>query len=165
MKPHAIGQYIAYRWKAKDLHGVHSPFAYDFNKNVLHGNKGYERKEYAWLPVKYNMLLGKLLVHYQYNDVLALPPEDDREQEDKDVLLLNAAFPGQWVSLFNKYKPLLRRNSAVVVEGIHQTKRHTAKWKRLRKHPKVRMSIDLFGVGILFFRDEFREKQHFVLKY
>ncbi len=53
----------------------------------------------------------------------------------------------------------------MMVAGIHKTKRHSAKWLRLRKHPKVMMSIDLYGVRLLFFRKEFKEKQHFVLKY
>ena len=28
-------EYIKYRWNAKYLHGVHSPFVYDFMKNAM----------------------------------------------------------------------------------------------------------------------------------
>jgi len=30
---------------------------------------------------------------------------------------------------------------------------------------EVRMSIDLYGTGLLFFKQSFKEKQHFVLQH
>ena len=166
MTLHAIAAYVGYRWKAKDLHGVHSPFAYDLNEHVLRKSKGCESEMYKWLPLKYNMLLGRLQVYYNYSRVLRLPPQDeDPEALKYDILLMDATIPGEWISLFNRYRGLIKNNSMVLLEGIHTTKRHTAKWLRLQKHPAVRMSIDLYGVGLLFFKEEIKEKQHLVLKY
>jgi predicted O-methyltransferase YrrM len=34
-------EYIKYRLRAKNLHGVHSPFVYHFNENVLNSNKHF----------------------------------------------------------------------------------------------------------------------------
>jgi len=38
-------------------------------------------------------------------------------------------------------------------------------WQAIKEHPSVRCSIDLFFAGILFFRGEFKEKQHFSIRF
>jgi hypothetical protein len=38
-------------------------------------------------------------------------------------------------------------------------------WETIQKHPSVRCTIDLFFTGIVFFRQEFREKQHFTIRF
>lgn len=172
MKLHAIKEYVTYRYKAQKLHGVHSPFAYDFAEKVLYAKPpktiADSLKPYQWLPTHYRVLLGKLSAYYNYNSLLCLSHDHhdaEVEQATYDLLVLKDIKPGDWVRLFNKYLPYLNNNSSLLVAGIHKTKRHTAKWERLCKHPKVLMSIDLYGIGLLFFRKEFKEKQHFVLKY
>lgn len=59
------------------------------------------------------------------------------------------------------------KNSSVIilVEGIHQSPEHTAIWQRLCNDASVKMSIDMYTYGMLLSLDEFKEKQHFVLKY
>ncbi len=169
MTLHALTEYARYRWKAKRLHGVHSPFAYDFSEKVLYQHAVNERddrlKAYKWLRPRYFTLLAKILSYYNYTNLHCLTHDNEDEPVSCDLLLLKDDAPGDWVRLFNKYQPYLANNCAVMVSGIHKTKRHSAKWQRLYNHPKVMCSIDLYGVGLLFFRKEFKEKQHFVLKY
>lgn len=55
-------------------------------------------------------------------------------------------------------------DTIILLNGIHRSAHHTSKWETLRQHPSVRLSIDLFDLGLLFFRDAFKEKQHFILK-
>jgi hypothetical protein len=38
-------------------------------------------------------------------------------------------------------------------------------WDEIRKDPRVRVSIDLFAIGIVFFRREFLEKQDYRIRY
>ena len=38
-------------------------------------------------------------------------------------------------------------------------------WRVIKSHPAVRCSIDLFFIGIIFFREEFKEKQDFVIRF
>jgi hypothetical protein len=38
-------------------------------------------------------------------------------------------------------------------------------WEKICKDDRVTLSIDLFFIGLVFFRKEFREKQHFVIRY
>ena len=69
------------------------------------------------------------------------------------------------MSLLVEQLPLLNRNGVVILSGIHKTAAHSKAWRNVSKHSEVRMSIDLFGIGLLLFREEFKERQHFVLKY
>ena len=169
MKPHAIKEYIRYLYKAKNLHGVHSPFAYNFAEKVLSDktitSPPPNFATFNWLQPHYFSLLCKLTAYYNYATIFCLAEDSEDEPATYDLLLLKDTKPGDWVRLFNKYAPHLKSNSALLVAGIHKSKRHSAKWQRLCKHPKVMMSIDLFGVGLLFFRKEFKERQHFILKY
>lgn len=55
-------------------------------------------------------------------------------------------------------------NSVFVFDDIHWSKGMEEAWEIIYKHPKVTVSIDLFQVGIVFFRQEC-QKQHFVVKY
>ena len=81
------------------------------------------------------------------------------------MLLLRMQYPKQWLQLFDQYFPELESNGATAVPGIHNTPDHSLAWKKLCNDKRVKMSIDLFGVGLLWFKDEFKVKQHFVLKY
>ncbi len=38
-------------------------------------------------------------------------------------------------------------------------------WKEIHTHPEVRLSMDFFQFGIVFFRTEQKNKEHFVLKF
>lgn len=59
---------------------------------------------------------------------------------------------------------LIGTNTIVMIDRIHRTAAHTQAWDAIRAVEKVRLSIDLYRCGLLFFREEFLVKQHFVLK-
>ena len=40
-----------------------------------------------------------------------------------------------------------------------------AAWEEIQKHPQVRCTIDLFFIGLVFFKKEFSERQHFKIKF
>ena len=52
----------------------------------------------------------------------------------------------------------------ILVQFPHATRQRTEQWDRLRAHEAVTLSIDLYKIGLLFFRKEFLAKQHFILK-
>ena len=53
--------------------------------------------------------------------------------------------------------------SIFVIDDIHWSEEMNAAWEKIKNHPKVTISIDLFHMGIVFFRKENREKEHFIL--
>lgn len=56
-------------------------------------------------------------------------------------------------------------NSVLIFDDIHWTKSMEEAWKEIKANPAVTLSIDLFFLGLVFFRQEFKEKQHFILRY
>jgi predicted O-methyltransferase YrrM len=66
---------------------------------------------------------------------------------------------------FNMLSEKINANSILIFDDIHWSKEMEEAWDLIRKHPSVSLSIDLFFLGFLFFRDEFKSKQHFVIRY
>ena len=56
-------------------------------------------------------------------------------------------------------------DSVLVFDDIHWSREMEQAWETIKKHPSVRCSIDLFFIGIIFFRKEFREQQHFKIRF
>ena len=53
--------------------------------------------------------------------------------------------------------------SVFVIDDIHWSDEMERAWLKIKNHPQVTISIDLFHMGIVFFRKENREKEHFIL--
>ncbi|HSB91879.1 MAG TPA: class I SAM-dependent methyltransferase, partial [Flavitalea sp.] len=53
----------------------------------------------------------------------------------------------------------------MIFDDIHWSPGMERAWNRIKSDPRVRMSIDLFFVGIVLFREEFKVKQNFVIHY
>jgi predicted O-methyltransferase YrrM len=55
--------------------------------------------------------------------------------------------------------------SIVILDDIHWSHEMEQAWEFCKSHASVTLSIDLFFIGILVFRKEIREKQHFVIRF
>lgn len=56
-------------------------------------------------------------------------------------------------------------NSIFIFDDIHWSGEMEQAWRHIKEHPATRCSIDLFFVGIVFLRQEFKEKQHFKIRF
>jgi len=56
-------------------------------------------------------------------------------------------------------------DSIFVFDDIHWSKEMEAAWETIKNHEEVKCSIDLFFIGIVLFRKEFKESQHFVVRF
>ncbi|HEX6169662.1 MAG TPA: class I SAM-dependent methyltransferase, partial [Chitinophagaceae bacterium] len=66
------------------------------------------------------------------------------------------------------FKELLAKtnnDSILVFDDIHWSSEMEAAWEKIKKDSAVTCSIDLFFIGIVFFRKEFKEKQHFAIRF
>lgn len=132
---YSLSAYLSYRRKALTRHGVHSPFVFDFIEQVLR----------------------------------VRPAGTFREQLEQyfgagHVIWIDAQDPMVWERQYLNTTGVRTPYSVVVVAGVYKTAFHTAIWRSLHERPEVRLSIDLYRYGLLFFRDELREKQHFTLR-
>jgi predicted O-methyltransferase YrrM len=74
----------------------------------------------------------------------------------------------------HRYEPTIRyfemclekatEESLFVFDDIHWSDEMHEAWDYISKHPKVMISIDLFFIGLVFFRKN-QPKQHFILRY
>jgi hypothetical protein len=55
-------------------------------------------------------------------------------------------------------------DTVLVFEGIHHNRRTEAAWEAIKASEGVTLTMDLYGMGLVFFREGI-EKQDFVLKY
>jgi len=88
--------------------------------------------------------------------------EDDKslkfalsEMEKLDFVLFNA--PAERSQRMNEFRLCLQKmheGSLFVVNHIHKTPELAFTWKLMRNHPEVRVSIDLYSIGILFFKSD-----------
>jgi predicted O-methyltransferase YrrM len=65
------------------------------------------------------------------------------------------------------FKACLQRHneeSVFVFDDIYHSKEMFEAWKEIKEHSEVTLSLDLFSLGIIFFRRE-RIKQHFTLRF
>ena len=77
------------------------------------------------------------------------------QMEKLDFVLFNA--PTERSQRMDEFRLCLQKvheGSLFVVKYIHQTPEQAFTWKLMRNHPEVRASIDLYSLGILFFRKD-----------
>ena len=66
---------------------------------------------------------------------------------------------------FTELLPQTHNDSILIFDDIHWSGEMEQAWETIKGHPSVRCSIDLFFIGIVFFREEFREKHHFSIRF
>lgn len=69
------------------------------------------------------------------------------------------------IAYFNEMLNKVHESSVIILDDIHWSKGMKEAWNHCRANPSVTLSIDLFFMGILFFRKENLEKQHFIIRF
>ena len=64
---------------------------------------------------------------------------------------------------FELLLPSITNDSVWIFDDIHWSPEMEEAWKIIKNHPKVKVTIDTFQWGLVFFRRE-QEKQHFVIR-
>lgn len=69
------------------------------------------------------------------------------------------------VRYFQQLLTKINNDSILVFDDIHWSSEMEAAWETIKNNAAVTCSIDLFFIGIVFFRKEFKEKQHFIIRF
>ena len=64
---------------------------------------------------------------------------------------------------FEKCLAHVHAGTVLIFDDIHWSAEMEAAWQDIKTHPSVKLTIDLFYCGVVFFRNENREKEHFDL--
>lgn len=68
------------------------------------------------------------------------------------------------INYFNQCLAKKHASSIFVFDDIYWSPEMTTAWEEIKNHPDVTVSIDIFQMGIVFFRKE-QMKQHFIIRY
>ena len=66
---------------------------------------------------------------------------------------------------FHQMLPYVSNASILVFDDIHWSREMEQAWNNICDHPAVSCTIDLFFIGIVLFRREFKEKQQFRIRF
>lgn len=55
--------------------------------------------------------------------------------------------------------------SILIFDDIHGSAEMEKAWNEMQQHPVVTLTIDLFFIGLVFFRKEFKVKQHLAIRF
>jgi predicted O-methyltransferase YrrM len=102
-------------------------------------------KDIHFLEGNFDELLPNLLEQEGHFDLLYV---DGNHQYEATLRYFNLAL---------KYK---HQHSVIVFDDIYWSPEMTRAWQDIQKHPSVKLSLDLFHLGIVFFREEIKEKQN-----
>ncbi|MDA3906323.1 MAG: hypothetical protein PF484_09635 [Bacteroidales bacterium] len=181
---------IIFWWKAKNAHGLHSPFVFNFyntikkqwRSNKLPSDKpnGFSKKESSIIlaiiqyfkPNRVLLLSGAEqiqsgLLSFISNDVIVLEKNINNLSADAlkfDLIIISNLLIISEKKLFNKLSHLVNSESVVIIPHIHASMVSIKRWKTMIKENHIRVSIDMFFIGILLFRSE-STKQDFQLRF
>ncbi len=68
------------------------------------------------------------------------------------------------IDYFNQFLPYKTNESIFIFDDIHWSKEMEEAWEQIKIHPEVKVSIDLFFLGIIFFRKEL-SREHFIYRF
>ncbi len=66
---------------------------------------------------------------------------------------------------FEKILEHMSPSSLIIVHDIHWSREMEEAWTIIQKHPRVKMTVDIFSAGLVFFREEFKVRQHFKIRF
>jgi predicted O-methyltransferase YrrM len=66
---------------------------------------------------------------------------------------------------FHELSGKIHTGSILIFDDIHWSMEMEEAWQIIRADASVTLSIDLFFIGIVFFRNDFKSKQHFIIHF
>lgn len=187
--PTRLLKYLHYYWVAANSkgHGIHSPFVFRFIKEEMNAKstteaiantspsvkklmQEIEAVTSQFMPEKIKRLIARCIAKFNPSITCILASKSSYTEVEKmdriDFAFLEA---GCSVDLILQNAVLvlqkMHSDSWMIVEGIHTSSEMEYAWARLKKQPGVRLTIDLFFIGLLFCRKEQKEQEHFIIRY
>lgn len=172
--PFTLLNYLKYYFTASNGkgHGVHSPFVYSFIRSVLN-NKGL--KQEANYSNKYRALVIRMVAYYMPANVMELAAspssiakviEEIANADSIGLLYVKQMKNAEDLkSYFNAALKKINTQSILIFDNIHDSKEMEASWEAIKIHNDVKLTIDVYKLGIVFFRQEQFEKENFIIRF
>lgn len=182
---------IMFLWQATNAHGLHSPYMFRFYNEVKKQSRaaklplvkldGYSKKEkrIIWAIIHYLKPATSLIISedepesapeitaylkdshvFPYNKL----PDLSIEPTIFELIYLSKSLIFNEKELLNRIKAFIGNQTIVIIPHIHASKESLNRWNYLINENSVRVSVDLFFAGLLFFRKE-SSKEDFLLRF
>ena len=69
------------------------------------------------------------------------------------------------VNYFNQFLPKTNADTILIFDDIHWSKEMEAAWEEIKNSKEVQYTIDVFFLGFVFFKKEFKVKQDFKIRF
>lgn len=181
---------FGFLWKSVNAHGLHSPFVYQVADKCFYRNTShlkYYHNSQSVLPKEAFSILEKIITGLK--PVKLYVPDDPKgtatalireiaEVHNQQVWFFSpmAPVPGtidlayfsaetntSLPQLLNQINEVSCENSACIVGDIRKTPEAEAAWYEVIYQPEATVTIDLYSVGMVFFRPG-QAKQHFLVR-
>ena len=172
--PFTLFNYFKYYFNASNGkgHGVHSPFVFSFIRSVLN-NK--ELKQEANYSNKYRALVIQMVAYYMPAAVMELEAtplskanliEEIAAADSIGLLYIKQINNAEdLINYFNAALKKINTQSILIFDNIHDSKEMEASWEAIKMHNDVKLTIDVYKLGIVFFRQEQLEKENFIIRF
>lgn len=111
--------------------------------------------------VKQLKLANVELVNTAQNSLSALV---NKHFEQLGFLYVNISNAQKVLRLFNESLSVATESSIFIFSDMYSSSEMEQAWAEIKNHPRVTVTVDLFYLGIVFFRTE-QVKQHFLIRF
>ncbi|HEY0245015.1 MAG TPA: hypothetical protein VGC01_05590 [Mucilaginibacter sp.] len=171
---------LLHQLRSKNRHGLHSPFVYklvdtviyDFRaKNVYTEVEKLRKKHINDNLPKIDQLLYRLVASLKPGNLVELGSVTETTKlylqkatpaaflstnissiEQLDCVLIAERDGRRVLKYFEECLPKVHENTMLVLTDIYRTGEMKQVWKDIKAHPKVTVTVDLFWIGLVFFR-------------
>ncbi|MDX1766976.1 MAG: hypothetical protein R3294_02920 [Arenibacter troitsensis] len=160
--------FIKFQLLSNNQHGVHSPFVYRFITKCLYASPHFKTSK------SQNILL-KTIAYFEIVEVQLVPSNIALEKEItkniKGVSFTNTSnqliyidkLQRETIEKFIVDNNSITNDTVVLVNGIYQTENTHKLWESIKELNRVKVTMDLFYCGLVFFRRE-QAKEHFKIR-
>jgi predicted O-methyltransferase YrrM len=109
--------------------------------------------------------LGLTNIELQVGNFNDLLPKAINEAEKLDFVYIDGNHTKEaTLNYFNWCLPKIHENSLLIFDDIYWSKGMKEAWEEIKNHPQVAITIDLFWIGLVYFKKG-QAKEHFKIKF